>query len=108
MKPLPRTTIQCMFPPHPKNKFKYCFEMSDYGGEQRAELEQWCLQDPENRRWGNMGYVECKKDEDVIHMITTWGINLPRRARRVVRTPKVLDNETKSELGYSRIGLRNV
>ena len=38
-KPLPRTTIRQMPLPHPKNKFKYCFEMSHYGGDQRAELE---------------------------------------------------------------------
>lgn len=100
-----RTTIVCMFPPHPKNKFKYCFEMRDYGGEQRAELEQWCLEDPINRRWGNMGYVECQKDEDAIEMILTWGINLPQR---IPKTPKVIDNETKSKLGYSRVGLGNV
>jgi len=46
-KPLPRTTIRQMPPPHPKNRFKYCFEMSHYGGEQRAELEAWCLDNPE-------------------------------------------------------------
>ena len=101
-RPLARTTIRCMFPPHPKNRFKYCFEMRDYGGNERAELEAWCLADPENRRWGNMGYVECQKDEDVIEFITTWGINLPRRA------PKVLDRETVAKLGYSRVGRNNV
>lgn len=100
-KPLPRTTIMFMFPPHPKNKFKFCFEMRDFGGEQRAELESWCLEDPENRRWGNMGYVECQKDEDAIQFILTWGIRWHKKAR-------VLDKETRSELNYSRVGLNNV
>jgi len=100
-KPLPRTTIRQMPPPHPKNKFKYCFEMSHYGGEQRAELEAWCLADPVNRRWGNMGYVECNLDIDAIEFITTWGINWRHKTKSISR-------ELKSELGYSRIGLGNV
>ncbi len=98
---LPRTTIRQMPPPHPKNKFKYCFEMRDYGGEQRSELEAWCLADPVNRRWGNMGYVECNLDADVIEFITTWGINWRHKTKSTER-------ELKSELGYSRIGLGNV
>jgi hypothetical protein len=98
-KPLPRTTIRQMPLPHPKNKFKYCFEMSYYGSEQRAELEAWCLADPENRRWGNMGYVECNLDSDAIEFITTWGINWSKR------TPKVLDKEDVVKLGYSRVGM---
>ena len=104
-KNLRRTTIRYMFPPHPKNKFKYIFEMRDYGGNERAELEAWCLADPESRRWGNMGYVECNKDEDAIEFITTWGINW---SRRIPKTPKGLDKETVSKLGYSRVGLSNV
>lgn len=103
MKPLPRTTIRYMFPPHPKNKFKYCFEMRHYGGNERTELEQWCLADPENRRWGNMGYVECQKDSDAIEFITTWGINWKHKSK----SARVLDNETVADLGYSRIGLNN-
>jgi hypothetical protein len=99
--PLPRTTIRQMPPPHPKNKFKYCFEMRDYGGNERGELEAWCLADPVNRRWGNMGYVECNLDSDAIEFITTWGINWRHKARSIER-------ELKSELGYSRIGLGNV
>jgi hypothetical protein len=94
------TTIMYMFPPHPKNKFKYCFEMLNYGGEQRAELEAWCMQDPIDRRWGNMGYVECQKDEDAIEFINKWGINWKKYF------PK--DKQIKSELGYSRVGLGNV
>jgi hypothetical protein len=90
------TTIQYMFPPHPKNKFKYCFEMRDYGGENRKELEEWCNIDQETRRWGNMGYVHCQKDEDAIEFILKWGINWPKKR-------KVLDKETISKLGYSRI-----
>jgi hypothetical protein len=93
-----------MFPPHPRNKYKYCFEMRDYGGEQRSELEQWCLEDPDTRRWGNMGYVHCQKDEDAIAFILKWGIRWPKR---VVKVPKVLDKETVADLGYSRVGLRN-
>lgn len=100
-KPLPRTTIRQMPLPHPKNKFKYCFEMSHYGGEQRAELEAWCLEDPVNRRWGNMGYVECNLDSDAVEFITTWGINCRHKTKSVSR-------EIKSELGYSRIGLGNI
>lgn len=103
-KQLRRTTIRHMPLPHPKNKFKYCFEMRDYGGNERAELEAWCLADPEHRRWGNMGYVECKLDSDAIEFITTWGINCPRS---IMKTPKVLDNKTVADLGYSRVGLGN-
>ncbi len=73
--------------------------MSHYGGEQRAELEAWCLADPENRRWGNMGYVECNLDSDAIEFITTWGINWSKR------TPKVVDKEDVVKLGYSRVGM---
>ena len=73
--------------------------MSHYGGEQRAELEAWCLADPENRRWGNMGYVECNLDSDAIEFITTWGINWSKR------NPKVLDKEDVVKLGYSRVGM---
>lgn len=97
MNNLPRTTIVHMFPVHPKNKFKYIFEMRSSGGNERAELEAWCKQDPENRRWGNMGYVECKLDADVIEFITTWGINWRCKSKSI-----------KTELGYSRIGLGNV
>ena len=100
-KPLPRTTIRQMPPPHPKNKFKYCFEMSHYGGEQRGELEAWCLADTTNRRWGNMGYVECNLDADAIEFIATWGINWRHKSNS-------LGKEVKSELGYSRVGLGNV
>ena len=72
--------------------------MKYYGGDERKELEDWCLDDPANRRWGNMGYVECNKDEDVLFLINKYGINWrPKR-----------DKELKSELGYSRIGLKNV
>ena len=70
-KPFPRTTIRQMPPPHPKNQFQYCFEMSYHGGEQRGELEAWCLENPDNRRWGNMDYVECDLDSDAIEFITT-------------------------------------
>ncbi len=108
-KPLPRTTIRQMPLPHPKNKFKYCFEMSNYGGEQRAELEAWCNDAPD-RRWGNMGYVECQSDADAIEFITTWGINC--RTGALTREQSAQRREDrkarKSELGYSRIGLGNV
>ncbi len=73
--PLPRTTILFMFPVNSESKFKYCFEMQHYGGDQRSELEAWCLQDSENRRWGNMGYVSCNKNDDAMEFITHWGIN---------------------------------
>ena len=99
---LPRTTIRQMPLPHPKNKFKYCFEMSHYGGEQRGELEAWCQADPVNRRWGNMGYVECNLDSDAAEFVATWGINC--RGRR----SKSVEQELKSEIGYSRVGLGNV
>jgi hypothetical protein len=90
--PLLRTTIVYMFPQHDKNKFKYCFEMRDYGGKQRDELETWCLRDSENRRWGNMGYVECQRDEDAIELILRWGINWRH-------TPKSLSQEIKQHFG---------
>jgi hypothetical protein len=81
-----------MFSPHPKNKFKYCFEMRHYGGDQRSELEAWCLQNSENRRWGNMGYVECNSDEDAIELINTWGINWQY-------TPKSLNQAINQQSG---------
>ena len=75
--------------------------MSHSGGNERAELEAWCLADPMNRRWGNMGYVECNLDTDAAEFITTWGINWRHKTRSRER-------ELKSELGYSRIGLGNI
>jgi len=109
-RPLRRTTIQQMPPPHPRNRFKYCFEMRDSGGNERAELEAWCLEDPENRRWGNMGYVECQRDEDAVHMITHWGIcwrhgSLSRAESAQRREDR---RQILSELGYSRVGRDNV
>lgn len=92
------TTIVYMFPPHEKNNFKYIFEMKYYGGDQRKELEDWCNQNSIHRRWGNMGYVECNKDEDALYLIQKYGINWKRKKR----------NEIKPELGYSRIGLNNI
>jgi hypothetical protein len=81
-KPLPRTTIKCMLPYNPdKNRFKYCFEMTYYGSNQRDELELWCEESP-TREWGNMGYVYCQSDEDAIEFINTWGINYPRRRKQ--------------------------
>lgn len=74
MKLLKRTTITHMHPASPRNKFKYCFEMRNYGGNERTELEQWCKED-DTREWGNMGYVSCQKDEDAIYLINTYGIN---------------------------------
>lgn len=94
-----RTTITRLIQ-HPRNKYKYCFEMKYYGGEQRGELEDWCKEDPDNRRWGNMGYVECNKDQDAIEFINQWGINSPKRNKT--------DSSIMKELGYSRIGLGNV
>jgi hypothetical protein len=99
-----RTTIRYMFPAHPKNKFKYCFEMRNYGGNERSELEAWCLADSENRRWGNMGYVECQKDEDAIEFINTWGINWNHKSKHA----ESLDKKMVAKLGYSRVGLNNV
>jgi hypothetical protein len=81
--------------------------MRDYGGEQRGELEAWCLADPVNRRWGNMGYVECNLDTDAIEFITTWGINW-RHKTKSMRDDLEGRKEIKSKLGYSRIGLGNV
>jgi hypothetical protein len=76
------TTIKCMFPYNPnKNRFKYCFEMLNYGGTHRDELELWCEESP-TREWGNMGYVYCQTDEDAIEFINTWGINYPRRRKQ--------------------------
>lgn len=74
--------------------------MRDYGGNERAELEAWCLADPKNRRWGNMGYVECNLDSDAIEFIVAWGINWSKRS--------TVHKEVKSSLGFSRIGLNNV
>jgi hypothetical protein len=102
--PMFRTTISYMFPQHPKNKFKYCFEMRNYGGNERSELEFWCLADPENRRWGNMGYVECQKDEDAIEFINTWGINWKLKSKN----EKPLEKEMVAKLSYSRVGLNNI
>ena len=109
-RPLRRTTIQQMPPPHPKNRFKYCFEMSQYGGNERAELEAWCLEDPENRRWGNMGYVECNRDEDAIYMITHWGICWRQGALSRAESAQRREDRRvmRSELGYSRVGRDNV
>ena len=70
-----RTTIKFMCPSNPaKNRFKYCFEMAFYGGNERAELEAWC-EENHTREWGNMGYVSCQTDEDAIEFINKWGIN---------------------------------
>lgn len=74
MNKLPKTTIKCMYPSSAKNRFKYCFEMSYYGGNERNELEDWCKLN-ETREWGNMGYVSCRTDEDAIYMINKYGIN---------------------------------
>lgn len=104
-RPLRRTTIQQMPPPHAKNRFRFCFEMRDAGGNERAELEAWCLADPENRRWGNMGYVECQTDQDAAYMITHWGINWNHRSRDLGREDR---RQIQSELGYSRVGRDNV
>ena len=74
-----RTTIKCMFPYNPdKNNFKYCFQMTHFGGNQRDELELWC-EGNATKLWGNMGYVSCQTDEDAIEFINTWGINFPRK-----------------------------
>lgn len=75
MNDLPRTTITHMHPASTKNRYKYCFEMRHYGANERVELELWCKEDP-TRQWGNMGYVECQRDEDAIYMINTYGINV--------------------------------
>ena len=79
---LPRTTITNMHPASVKNRHKYCFEMRDYGGNERQELEAWCKEDP-TRQWGNMGYVQCQRDEDAIYMINTYGINVGKRGNTI-------------------------
>ncbi len=87
---------------HERNKHKYCFQMANYGEPNRIELEAWCNADTETRLWGNMGCVMCQKDEDAIEFINRWGIN------KYPRKPRALDKETKSKLGYSRVGLGNI
>ena len=107
-KKLPVTTIVALFQSS-KNKFKYCFEMRHYGSDQRAELEQWCLADPVNRRWGNMGYVECQSDSDAIELINRWGINRRPGVLTAEQSAQRREERRKiqSELGYSRVGFNN-
>jgi hypothetical protein len=99
MTQLARTTIKYMFPYIPaKNKFKYCFEMTHFGGNQRDELELWCKEN-DTRFWGNMGYVRCQTDEDAIDFINTWGINFPRKYKTDVKN-RCSVCKTTENVGY--------
>jgi hypothetical protein len=57
-----------------------------------------------------MGYVECQRDEDAVHMITHWGICW--RHGSLTRAESAQRREDcrvmRSELGYSRVGRDNV
>lgn len=59
-------------PSRSKNKWKFCFELKNYGYPYVDEFVNWAKEDPENRRWGNMGYVECVKEEDAILFMLKW------------------------------------
>lgn len=60
---------------------------------------------PEYRSHGSMVY-----DPDFRYKLT--GETVDKRywptKPKIVKTPKVLDKQTKADLGYSRVGLRNI
>lgn len=56
-----------------KNKFKYCFEVSNFGFPNVDNIKEWVAEDPDNRQWGNLGYISCNSEEDAIMVVLKWG-----------------------------------
>lgn len=58
--------------PSIKAKWKYNFQLTDYGFPYMADIKSWCEEDPANRAWGNLGYISCNKDLDAMMVVLRW------------------------------------
>lgn len=56
-----------------RNWKKYNFQLSNYGFPHMPDIKTWCEEDPDNRAWGNMGYVSCNDHKDAMMVVLRWG-----------------------------------
>lgn len=53
-------------------KWKYNFELRNYGFPYVEEIKSWVSEKPNDRLWGNMGFISCNSDEDAIMVVLKW------------------------------------
>lgn len=59
--------------PNCKGKWKYNYELKNYGFPHISEIIAWVRENPKERCWGNMGYISCNKEEDAMMVVLRWG-----------------------------------
>lgn len=51
---------------------KYNFLLSNLGFPHVKDIKEWVSEDPDNRQFGNMGYVSCNSEQDAIMIVLRW------------------------------------
>lgn len=58
--------------PNGKAKWKYNYQLSNYGFPHVSEITSWVGENPKERSWGNMGYISCNNEEDALMIVLRW------------------------------------
>lgn len=58
--------------PNGKGKWKYNFQLTNFGFPHVDNIKEWVQENPTDRWWGNMGYISCNKEDDAINVMLKW------------------------------------
>ena len=58
--------------PKGKGKWKYHFQLKHFGFPHVDAIRQWVQENPDNRYFGNMGFISCNSEQDAIMVWLRW------------------------------------
>ena len=58
--------------PNCKGKWKYNYEVNNFGFPHVDSIKEWVAEKPADRNWGNMGFIACNEEEDAIMIVLKW------------------------------------
>lgn len=53
-------------------KWKYNFQLSNFGFPYVDAIRQWVKENPNDRYFGNMGFISCNREQDAIMVVLKW------------------------------------
>ncbi len=58
--------------PNSKARWKYNFQLSNFGFPHIDAIKSWVAENPNNRYFGNMGFISCNSEQDAILVVLKW------------------------------------
>ena len=58
--------------PNGMEKWKYNFQLTDFGFPHVDSIRQWVAENPKGRWFGPMGYISCNCEKDALMVVLRW------------------------------------